>query len=460
MSRGSQRCGGSPNSAVAFTRVPLAAAVAVTTICTIAVTASAEVRGPAMGTRPDPAHAIAERFANSGTSRADDDARRLKSYEDEMLRRARAEADARAKADLARESERAKREAAARADDERRAAEERQLAQDEQARRKAAERERETRSLSDRLRAVRETREREKREFEAEAQARKAATERRQQALAEHVRRLSQRVADGEKRPAEARRFEDEQKAAEAHRIEAERQAMEARRTEQERQAAEARRIQDERQAAEARRIEDEARDFDDEVRAADRRRWSDRRDRDVIPSRVGHVRDGGDEADRVTVLIVMTPGKRGIRRWNKTADPMLCVEGSCYISRGAADPAEQLTRARAFGPGVALGNRAGACRGRLTCVFRGIELGGPRAWMQPVDLRIVRHDRRSAHMIKADESCGLSRGRLTCNRTVEDEGYRAWIVPEDVAEAAGAEALEDALRGDLSATYSARAPW
>lgn len=158
---------------------------------------------------------------------------------------------------------------------------------------------------------------------------------------------------------------------------------------------------------------------------------------------------------ERATVLLVMTPGRRGIRRWNKTADPMLCIEGSCYISAGDQSPARQISRRKGFGPGIALGERAGACRNQTACVFRDVDMAGGKVWMQPIDLRILRHDRRESRRVEIDRSCSIVRGRLSCRQTVESDDYRAWIVPEDVAAAAGEQALRDALAAGLSTNVS-----
>jgi hypothetical protein len=163
-----------------------------------------------------------------------------------------------------------------------------------------------------------------------------------------------------------------------------------------------------------------------------------------------------GPAETRTTVLLVLEPGSRGIRRWNKTADPMLCVGATCYVSTGAASPATALTRGRAFGPGVALGGRAGACRNALGCVFRGIPLEG-RVAIQPIDLRLLRHDRREVREVVPDETCRLVRGALSCRAPVRAETYRAWIVPERLAERAGPEALAAAVESGLPDEVSGR---
>ncbi|MGH1417679.1 MAG: hypothetical protein ACRBCJ_02360 [Hyphomicrobiaceae bacterium] len=152
-----------------------------------------------------------------------------------------------------------------------------------------------------------------------------------------------------------------------------------------------------------------------------------------------------------VTVLLVMKPGKKGIRRWKKTADPMLCFNKQCYISRGKALAAQRITRKRAFGPGIALGKRAGACSNSLTCVFRDVQLAKDGPSMQPIDLRIVRHDRRKRRNVKPDRSCHIMYGRLHCGHRVEAHDWVAWVVPESIAKHAGPSRLSAALAAKLA---------
>jgi colicin import membrane protein len=155
----------------------------------------------------------------------------------------------------------------------------------------------------------------------------------------------------------------------------------------------------------------------------------------------------------RVTILLVMEPGKKGIRRFNKSADPVVCAGLTCFISNGAGAPASMMDMRRALGPGNTFGQRAGACRGKLGCVFRGVALAGPYPTIQPIDLKVLVHDRREPRTVSGDTSCHVVAGRLSCGRMVVAPGYRAWIVPEGIAQEAGPQALEAAvLRGLVAA--------
>ncbi len=152
----------------------------------------------------------------------------------------------------------------------------------------------------------------------------------------------------------------------------------------------------------------------------------------------------------RVSILIVMEVGNKGVRAWSKTADPMVCIHEFCYLSRGPDKSAERLTRSAAFGPTIALGKRGQACRSKPACIFRDIDLETVEAKLQPVDLRFLRHDRREAKTIRADASCAIFDGALSCRAPVAGKGWRAWIVPETVAEKAGAEGLVAAMAKGL----------
>jgi hypothetical protein len=151
-----------------------------------------------------------------------------------------------------------------------------------------------------------------------------------------------------------------------------------------------------------------------------------------------------------VTVLLVMDVGKTGVRRWSKTADPMLCVHENCYLSRGADQSAEKLSRSKAFGPTVALTKRGQACRSKPACIFRDIDLETVEAKLQPVDLKFLRHDRREARAIRADTTCAIIDGKLSCRNAVEGKSWKAWVVPESVAKRVGARGLEQAMETGL----------
>ncbi len=161
----------------------------------------------------------------------------------------------------------------------------------------------------------------------------------------------------------------------------------------------------------------------------------------------------GSAQGSRVTVLLVMEPGSNGIRRYGKkTADPVVCSTNTCWVGAGIDRNATVMRRGQALGSGNTLGRRAAACNQHLACAFRGIDLKGPFATVQPIDLRIMRHDRREFLKIEADPSCRLSRGALTCDKTYTARTWRAWVVPENLAVKAGPSALEAALAGNLSA--------
>jgi colicin import membrane protein len=88
--------------------------------------------------------------------------------------------------------------------------------------------------------------------------------------------------------------------------------------------------------------------------------------------------------------------------------------------------------------------------------VFRNVDLGGRSAEVQPIDLRVLRHDRRELRAVEADRTCRVMSGQLTCRRPVIADSYTLWIVPESIAERAGAMALETAVRSDSFYEHSA----
>ena len=164
----------------------------------------------------------------------------------------------------------------------------------------------------------------------------------------------------------------------------------------------------------------------------------------------------GGSAETRMTVLLVLEPGSRGIRRWNKTADPMLCVGATCYVSTGAASPATALTRAKA----LARAWRSAAAGGvpqRARLRVPRIPLEGRDTAIQPIDLRLLRHDRREIREAVLDETCRLVRGALSCRAPCARRNLPRVDRAERLAERAGVEALAAAVASGLPDEVSGR---
>lgn len=157
--------------------------------------------------------------------------------------------------------------------------------------------------------------------------------------------------------------------------------------------------------------------------------------------------------SSRVTVLLVIDHGTKGIRRFDTTGDPILCIGDACFIGAGADKPSTRLPRHRALGVGNTLGKRAGACSHSLSCVLREINLGSTAAVLQPVDLRVLHHDRRDPIQVRGDSDCTIRSAQLTCRFAVRGRDWRAWIVPEPIAAQAGPSLLQSAIEDGLGAT-------
>jgi hypothetical protein len=63
--------------------------------------------------------------------------------------------------------------------------------------------------------------------------------------------------------------------------------------------------------------------------------------------------------------------------------------------------------------------------------------------------MRFLRHDRREAHVLDQASRCRLEVGRLSCT-PVEGADYIMWVVPEWIAERAGPDELERAVKAGL----------
>jgi colicin import membrane protein len=132
-------------------------------------------------------------------------------------------------------------------------------------------------------------------------------------------------------------------------------------------------------------------------------------------------------------------------------------VAGGCYVSNGADHPATFLHGHRAIRFGNAISRRAGDCNGDYTCVFRNVDLGALPAEIQPVDIRVLRHDRRAPEYVEALSSCRIAAGeRLACTGAIHGDGFTMLVISEDMAERVPPHAFEGVLAGGF--TDNARA--
>ncbi|MEZ5851440.1 MAG: hypothetical protein R3D68_12415 [Hyphomicrobiaceae bacterium] len=359
-----------------------------------------------------------------------------KQQETDMLARARAEADARR---IALEEARRAQEAAAEAA--RRAAEAEQRAMNE--RRLAAER-----AAAEAERVAHEKRRQEEAARLAEAARRAEAERQRAAALAaEKARAEAERQRIAEEAAAQERQHRElvAQREAETHRLTA---ALREARERRARHEASSRAPTAALPGADHGRQPRIATQAAPTVPAAPARDEAQFRERAALggPAPVAEDAVAAANAETMTVLIVMQPGNRGIRRHNKTADPLICGAGGCYVSNGPDAEATFMPGHRALGLRRTLSGRAGACKNTLGCIFRGVDLAMLHHFVQPVDMRLVRHDRREGHFIETDSRCGMQGPRLACAAPVRGADYVMWLVPEALAARVGAAVLEQAL--------------
>ena len=452
--------------------------------------AAAQARAKAQAETKAQADAKAQALANAAAQRAADEA--------EMLRRAGEEAEARRQAEFAREQERrveAERQAAR--DDAQRLIEEANRQRPEMERKaeegRLAEAKRLTREVEEkrradeqRLAAERRAAEEKRRAEEArlaeiktkaeEAEKKRVAEEARVAELKRQAEAAEAKHKAEEARFAEQRRIAETEAAAKRAALEAERED-EARRIAEKfrlsREAREAREAQEVKQAREAQQVHEAhiqrapemlqtRSSLGGPVSEPELETASPFIDKPAGPPKsTGTVARTPAETSlsypqRVTVLLQMDPRRHGFGGRRMTANPVLCVGESCYVSNGSRVSATAMARGRTLGPGNTLGRNAGVCRNDTTCVFRGVLLASPNATIQPVDMGFLRHDRREVRAARPDSSCRTTNGELTCASPIIASRYRAWIVPEAVAETAGASALERALDVGLSSTRSA----
>lgn len=161
----------------------------------------------------------------------------------------------------------------------------------------------------------------------------------------------------------------------------------------------------------------------------------------------------------RVTILLQMDPiAQRGRR--HESMDPILCVTDGCYVSNGPHQPASFMPGRRATRFGNAISRRAGACNHAYTCVFRDIEIGALPAEVQPVDIRVLRHDRRTPETIETLSTCRGSDNRLACTGVIQGDGFKMWVIPESVAARLPVDVFGSTVESNLGRQpYAAVAP-
>ena len=428
-----------------------------------------------------------------------------KAHESQMLARARAEADERRKLEEAAtrlDAIRAEREAREAEAERQRALKARQIEAAREAEQvriaEEARKAEEARNAAEASRIATEEARRAEIAHKAEEEMKRAEAER----LAAEARKAelaaraaeNARLAEIARKDEELRKGEEIRKANEALRVAAERAAAEeVQRTEAEKRAAQSRRDIERATAEEARRVADIEADAEI-ARVADRLRRireehlaqrsagaepvpvaSTASERSLEPTS-GRARivdnDGYRDVPlqpprtntpqqppssystdpklpfdgRVTVLLQMEPRYRRGRRY-ESMDPVLCTTGGCYVSNGPSVSASFIYGRGAMRFGNAIGRRAGACNGDTTCVFRDVDLGGLPADVQPVDIRVIRHDRREPERVDVLSHCrATANDRLACTGAIEGDGYTMWVISEDDAERLPPHAFESVL--------------
>ena len=465
--------------------------------CMIAVAGLAEIGAPAPAAADDSAaHAIAEKFSarrgRRSRRRGQEGQGRAGAKAAEALRRhaadqraadeadlqaqARAEAEARRAADQRKAEEQdrieAERDAArAQAAELAREAEahrQEELAKAEEARKAEAarlERQVEEQRLADERRQAEEQKRAEAARLAEEAEEKRLAEERRQAEAAEARRGRPPRRGGRAEAARRERRQAEEQKRAEAARLakeaEEKRIAEERRQAEAAQAALEARRQEEAQRIADKFRLAREAR----EARARESEQstrsslggpppapWDDQ----LAGDDAAHATEAGLLPARVTVLLVVEPKESKFTGRPRSPNLVLCVGESCYVSGGAGAPAITMPRWQTLGPANTLGRRAGPCNRHPTCVFRSVELTRNTAWIQPISMGFWHHDRLDIRTVSPDRTCEVAGRQLYCAKPIVAHGYRAWIVPEDTARRAGAEALEEAVESGLPLARSA----
>ena len=162
------------------------------------------------------------------------------------------------------------------------------------------------------------------------------------------------------------------------------------------------------------------------------------------------------------TILMVIAPTNitRTVNGPDRAADPILCVADGCYVSNGPQAPASYHSFGQSMSLGGRIGRGAGSCNHSQACVFRNVDLGSATALVQPIDLKLMRHDRREQSEVAIDTTCRMIDDRLSCSRPVRTATYTLWVLPEHLAREIGSEKLASAVGDGLRTARSAELPW
>ena len=160
------------------------------------------------------------------------------------------------------------------------------------------------------------------------------------------------------------------------------------------------------------------------------------------------------------TVAVVVMPRQQDGSSWDvgAGADIVLCGAAGCYVSNGLEKPATFYEG----GAGLRLLKKAGACRDRLSCVFRDMDLTKltteTNKIIEPVDVDYVSHSYMGGAPFKTGpqgnkvpafldfDNCSLKRAVIDCKVGVHERNYSLWAMPEKLAETGGREALDAVL--------------
>ncbi len=162
----------------------------------------------------------------------------------------------------------------------------------------------------------------------------------------------------------------------------------------------------------------------------------------------------------RATILMVLAASDGRPLNSERAADPILCLQDGCYVSNGPQAQASYHSFGQSLSLPGRIGRGAGTCNHARTCVFRDVDLGAATTLVQPIDLKLVRHDRREQREVSIDQTCKLIEGRLSCSRPVRTATYTLWIVPEHVAREIGSDKLAEAVSDGLTTSRTAELPW
>jgi hypothetical protein len=163
-------------------------------------------------------------------------------------------------------------------------------------------------------------------------------------------------------------------------------------------------------------------------------------------PRPVAHAEPAVPSPSTATILLVLDTDHSSL---GFKPDPIVCMDNKCWLSGGISSPARQMPRNQAVALDGTGDKTADSCSGKSGCIYRNVTVD-PAARIDVIEVGEDGGASAGAYTVAADKSCRKQGDALVCDNGLATQNFRIWVVPEAIAEAAGASSLENAVAEGL----------